>query len=160
MMQATGVDKSEKSGADGVQAEVNNTVNVLVPQKGKSSKSKNVQDNLPLNETSNKQKVQGHILPTKKPSKEAASKKRVSTKRKPVVAGESGDDVKRLLKQKGEVAQESISVSALLEMAGAPQRPNSTELGDDNNIMMNIPEAIRVGSLVEVSDFLKCKSLG
>jgi hypothetical protein len=44
-------------------------------------------------------------------------------------------------------------------MAGAPQRPNSTELGDDNN-MMNIPEAIRVGSLVEVSDFLKCKSLG
>ncbi len=155
MIQASNVDRLGKSGADHMDGEMNETEKISVPKKGKSSKSKSVQDSLPMNGTPNKQNDQGDRLCEKKVSKEAPRKKRLSLKGKEV---EPGDAAKRFLKKQGKVGAEKSSSSGFLEMAGAAQRSNSKELGGGGN-MMNIPETITVGSLVEVGDFSKCRVL-
>ncbi|CAK9206439.1 unnamed protein product [Sphagnum troendelagicum] len=148
-MQASNVDRLGKSGADHMDGEMNETAKFPVPKKGKSSKSKSVQDSLPMNGTPNKQNDQGDMLCEKKVSKEAPRKKRLSLKGKEVEPGILGDAAKRFLKKQGKVGAEKSSSSSFLEMAGAAQRSNSKELGGGGN-MMNIPETITVGSLVEV----------
>lgn len=158
MIQASNVDRLGKSGADHMDGEMNETAKFPVPKKGKSSKSKSVQDSLPMNGIPNKQNDQGDMLCEKKVSKDVPPKKRLSLKGKEVEPGILGDAVKRFLKKQGKVGAEKSSSSGFLEMAGAAQRSNSKELGGGSN-MMNIPETITVGSLVEVGDFSKCRVL-